>query len=248
MSKLSDLIHLANSGGCKSKGIIGEDNSCEVTDTSEYPYCCIARLEIKTASNQTDWGTGFFISPHCVITAAHNVYNGGQAQNIAVIPGAKGRSEPYGRQYTDDFLWTKEWRLGKGWQYDFGAIILPDDTLFTNIKKRYFGYKIHEPSDVDVELAGYPVAQEERRGAKPYKEGHQRFSTGRIRSYDDRFLYYADTLDTMPGHSGSPVFVEEGKQRYVVGIHHYFLEDGTQNRAILLNESVMEHLYEWSQT
>jgi V8-like Glu-specific endopeptidase len=85
-------------------------------------------------------------------------------------------------------------------------------------------------------LSGYP-------GDKPY--GTQWFHAGTIRSVDSLTIYH--TSDTMPGHSGSPVWRLKDGQRHIVGIHNYGDDDvpAVQNSARRINDAAFDNLLAW---
>lgn len=79
--------------------IIGDDNRVKV-NTRNFPYNVICYLSIYSDGGNCYYGTGFFISKRCVVTAGHCVFfRGGWARSITVIPGADGFSRPYGSSY-----------------------------------------------------------------------------------------------------------------------------------------------------
>lgn len=114
------------------RNICGEEDERIISDD---PRIC--HLEILFA-NSSGHATGFFLGPRCVITAGHCVCGKeGWAKAIRVVPGRNGSSEPYGSQFSNDFRAVSEW-AGSGpgsrrSEFDFGAIILPDNALSTAV-------------------------------------------------------------------------------------------------------------------
>uniref|UniRef100_S0DFN4 Putative protease n=1 Tax=termite gut metagenome TaxID=433724 RepID=S0DFN4_9ZZZZ len=226
-----------------TKGLNGNDDRKEVIRLA-YPYYCIARLIIIKKDGKKVEGTGFFISERCVITAAHNIYFDDTkefAKEVTVIPGANvpldypvlGQATATTmrcmKKYTED--------PKKNRKYDYGAVILPDDTLFENVGS-YLGYNDIDSlgkSNMDMELSGYPRADN--------KMPRQLKSTGKITRYDEHHLHYI--MDTSKGQSGSPVFIWNNKREcIVVGMHHH--DNGRSNQAVRVNEAVMAKWNEWS--
>ena len=219
-----------------SKAIIDDDDQKGV-DEEKYPYNCIARLIIRSRDGKSiKYGTGFFISKQCLITAGHNIYfNREFAKDVTVIPGANEyKDAPYGKATTTTLRCMEKWAYDHDNNYDYGAVILQDDSLFNKVKG-YFDYESPETFDVGVELCGYPVETVEKKGA-------QWKSEGKIDCADKNHLHYQ--LDTEPGQSGSPVFVRKGKSCVVIGVHHRF---ETCNHAIRVNEMIVSKWNEWAE-
>ena len=55
--------------------IVFDKDEREAVLKIEYPYNTISLLKIKAANGEELFGTGFFISPRCIITAGHCVYH-----------------------------------------------------------------------------------------------------------------------------------------------------------------------------
>lgn len=53
------------------RAIIGADGRAPITNTSEYPYCAIAQLEMEFADGTSGTGTGFMVSSNVMLTAGH---------------------------------------------------------------------------------------------------------------------------------------------------------------------------------
>ena len=66
---------------------------------------------------------------HCVYSHSH----GGWAQSIEVIPGMNGAVRPYGSAVSTSFRSVTGWTGSPSGnpEFDYGAIILPDDTWGT---------------------------------------------------------------------------------------------------------------------
>lgn len=124
------------------EAVIGSDDRVQITNTTAPPWRWNAKLEVCFPS-ACGGCTGWFVGPHTVATAGHCVYNasyGGWAISIRVIPAKNGFSEPYGSQYCSNL-----WSVG-GWvnsaldEYDYGALILPNDTLGNLVGWYGYGY------------------------------------------------------------------------------------------------------------
>ncbi|MGB1217509.1 MAG: trypsin-like serine peptidase, partial [Saprospiraceae bacterium] len=140
------------------------EHSPHVKNTLLSPWKFICKLiTLRThGGTREDYteATGFFVSPRCVLTCAHALYDRGWVDKVEVIPGliSEGRNKnilPYGKMAAERF------RILKGYRddamrahFDVGAIILEDDSLF----RRIGGYmnvdaSLEEPSMISC--AGY---------------------------------------------------------------------------------------------
>jgi glutamyl endopeptidase len=213
--------------------VCSADDRVHVGDTTGFPFKCIASLYIEGESGR--WtGTGFFISPRCLITNGHVVFPDRKwAKQITVVPGRNGQIAPFGSQVSKTFFSVDGWTEGaKGNpDYDYGAIILPDASLFSRIRA-HFGFAVQDDPAI-LNNSGYP-------GDKP--RGTQWFNAGPVVNKTPfRFFYM---IDTVVGQSGSPVWVAQGNDRVAVGVHGY---GGCPNSAIRCTEEVALNWANWSQ-
>jgi V8-like Glu-specific endopeptidase len=215
------------------KVIIDKDER-EKVKIMEYPYNCIALLLIER--EKMYYGTGFFVSKRCIATAGHCVFdNGIWAKSVTVIPGANIEGYPtrWGKAKAIKLRSVIGWVNNVDPEYDYGAVILPDDSLY-NKMQGIMGYAEYNSNfAINVELSGYPED----------KSFEQYFATGKIDRVAANRLYY--TLDTEHGQSGSPVFVRDNGNCVAVGIHRGNT-NSTENHAIRVNNDVMCRWQEWS--
>ena len=201
----------------------------------QYPFKLICRLIITAKNGSRYLGSGFFISPRCIITSGHcvhipigsNVYD--WAKSITVIPGANGRSAPFGSQESTRFRSVSGWASKRNSDFDHGAIILPNSSLYSRVRG-YLGYKQLNSSAM-LNNSGYP-------GDKP---GTQWYNAGRVTRVTSHKLEYM--LDTRGGQSGSPVYIKQGSSRVVVGVHGY---GGCPNKCIRVQGYMFQRWSEWS--
>lgn len=223
------------------RGVCGTDERFRV-DPKINPHRFICRLIITAKNGMQYFGSGFFISPRCVITSGHCVHfdpiEGGRnydwARSIQVIPGADGDIAPFGSQVSTTFRTVSGWSVDRNSDFDHGAIILPDDTLYQRING-FFGVKeltegelltnVGYPGDKGGDLLGTPWA-----------------SFGPVTSIKEYKIFYM--LDTYGGNSGSPVFVRDGDSFSVVGVHGY---GGCPNHCVKVRDAVIQRWNEWSQ-
>jgi len=223
----------------KPEDVCGNDDRVRITATTSTPWRRICQLRITRADGSGARGTGWLYGPRCVITAGHCVYShtaGGWAQRIEVIPGLDSPTVPYGSQTSTDLRsvagWTTNADPNDRVLYDYGAIILPNDTFGRTLG--YFGAEVLSDgalSNLLVNTAGYP-------GDKPY--GTLWFNSGTITQVQARRLLYL--LDTYGGQSGSCVWRLSENVRRCVGIHGY---GGCPNKAVRVIQSVFDRMNAW---
>jgi V8-like Glu-specific endopeptidase len=245
----------------KPENVIGVDNRVVVSDTSMTPWRCICHLEVEYERGPVGFGTGFLVSEHAVITAAHVLVdrsrdgwaNPRHARRVRVVPGRNGTLAPYG------YFVSEEWGVSKVWKdknanpntataSDYGFVRVPKDKELDVWKEEYarrlgyFGLKAlptaaMENSLLFVNNAGYPHEAD-----KPY--GTLWYNAGRVSKVHDAFVEYL--VDTEGGQSGSPVyFYDEGEQqRYVIAIH---TTGDFVNRGLRITREVFDQICEWAQ-
>lgn len=217
--------------------IIGTDDRVRISPTTSFPWRAICALKI-TAQDNTRWiGTGFLVSPRTVITAGHCVYmhaHGGWPKRVEVIPGLNDNLRPYGSFVGTSFRSVVGWVNDKKREYDYGAIILPNNSR-PGDKTGAFGFAVKDNPyllSAYLNLSGYPGD----------KGGNQQwFMARKAKSVTPRVIYYE--IDTMGGQSGSPVWVKIGNARYAVGIHTNGLITGNSATRIVL--PVFNNIQAW---
>jgi len=202
----------------QARTVHGPDNRVKITNTAVYPWRVHASLLITAADNSQWIGTGWFIGPHTLMTAGHVVHikNSGVAgrdgwvKRIQVMPGRNGSALPYGSVTSSNFRSVLGWTNSGDENYDYGAIILPNNLGNTT---GWFGFGVY--SDADLvnsvgNISGYP-------GDKP--SGTQWYDARKIASVNSRKVYY--DIDTFGGQSGSAVYRIINGGRYGIAIHAY---------------------------
>lgn len=239
-NKIEKSLH-GNDDRVLLKTVHGNDDRVRIKNTTVFPYKCIARLYI-TGQNGDRWsGSGFFIGPKCVITSGHVVFPDRRwASEIKVVPGQNGNNGPFGAQVSRKFCsvagWTDDNRENPE-DYDYGAIILPDTTLYNRICA-YFEYQVNDNPGT-LNNSGYPVDK----SVDKWK-GTQWFNAGPVLRTSTRRFFYK--IDTSEGQSGSPVWVNSGSNLIVVGVHGYGIYEGEDsNSAIRCIEDVARNWTDW---
>lgn len=209
--------------------IIGDDERQQV-DPSVLPYRCVCQLLIRGKRGNSFFGTGFLIAKRCVITAGHCVFFSGQwASTITVVPGANGESAPLGKFIASRFRSTTGWTVNGDFNFDYGALLMEDDSLFKAVGG-YLPYAIDDGT-TDLQLTGYPLD----------KGGSQWKSAGPPKNRSKYRLYYE--MDTVEGNSGSPVFASSGGAYTVIGLH---TQGESPNWGLRVREEVKNHWDQWA--
>jgi V8-like Glu-specific endopeptidase len=190
--------------------------------------------------------SGFFIDSTTVITAGHCVYSrahGGwpltamvtAAQNGATIPYPDVNPAPVQVVFT-----TTGWWVNNDPLFDYGAVKLYNGDLGNQVG--WFDYAYFSDSYLNtylstpVHLAGYPtdkiVPLEEGcpdnfdSEGNPVPDGQPDYICSTLWYSSTPLTYIAPRLlnyeaDTYNGQSGSPIWITDGSNIYVIGIHTY---------------------------
>jgi V8-like Glu-specific endopeptidase len=179
--------------------VCGRDDRVRITSTTRIPWRAICQLIITGQSGGTSRCTGWFIGPRTVMTAGHCVYShggGGWAKKIEVIPGMDAASRPFGSQTGNSFRSVSAWTTGANPEYDYGAIILPDNSLGNKVG--WFGFAALSDATLNQMLVTTPDTRETNR--------LERFGTTRGALRDSRressFTCSIPTADTAAAPSG----------------------------------------------
>lgn len=212
------------------KLIIGADER-SISPISTFPYKSICLLEILDNNNERYQGTGFFISSRCVVTAGHCVFfNGNWAKEITVLSTIKNKSGSFEKTSSNTFKSVKGWVSEGNINFDYGAVILNDSTLYTPIGA---GLKLNnDVNENRIVISGYPKD----------KNKNQWMSNGVVQKRSKFRLYYE--LDTLEGNSGSPILSNSGINSNVIGIH---TQGDHPNYGIRLNQQIINRIQEWTQ-
>lgn len=217
--------------------VCGNDDRVRISPANQYPWRASCQLLITMANGGQSRCTGWFIGPRTVMTAGHCVFShgaGGWARQIEVIPGMDGNSRPYGSQVATSFRSVTGWTNNQDPEYDYGAIILPNNNLGNTVG--WFGFTVLSTGDLQnllINNTGYPAD-------KPF--GTQWYNAGRITQVTDRRLHYM--VDTFGGQSGSVIYRLFNGERHAVGIHGY---GGCPNKAVRITQAVFNNMLAWKQ-
>lgn len=235
-----ELINLPTAGSIEyseqfAESICGRDGRTRITRTANYPWRAICQLIITMNNGAKSRCTGWFIGPRTVMTAGHCVFSraaGGWARSIEVIPGMNDKSRPYGSQIATSFRSVLGWTRDRNSDYDYGAIILPNNALGSRVG--WFGFAAYG----DTTLQNMVINNSGYAGDKPF--GTQWFNAGKVTKVTSRKIEYM--IDTYGGHSGSPVWQYTKGSRYAVGVHAY---GGCPNKSVRITKSVFNNMLNW---
>jgi V8-like Glu-specific endopeptidase len=193
------------------------DNRTRIVDTSPFPFRAFCSIAMPTASNSPHFGSGCFIGPKHVLTAAHNLYmcigsqcgwTGGPAQVTdgngitrtamwywlpsAWIEGPPGTA--LGRRKVDYALITL-WEHGS---YSAGCFSYSDSSYGQLKKLHTSGF----PSPTML-CKTAPVPTE---GCAPYGNCDGRLYSGVMRVTKVRHNWFGGDCNCQAGQSGSPLY------------------------------------------
>jgi V8-like Glu-specific endopeptidase len=212
-----------------------------IADTTAFPFRAIASLLITARDGAQYIGTGWFIGPHTLATAAHCVYiknsgiaaRDGWVRSIQVMPGRNGSALPYGSVTSTRFWTVQGWADTGSESYDYAAIIIP-----TELGKTVgaFGYGVFNNATLEaatLNVCGYP-------GDKG--GGTQWIDTKKTASVSATKVYY--DIDSYGGESGAPAYMIRSGKRYGVAVHAY--GGATTNSGTRINDRVYANLSNWA--
>lgn len=181
--------------------------------TRRFPFNSVCLVEVWRNGRFTPWGSGSLIAPQVVLTAGHVLRdNGGLEAKVRVTPGAdfgagtaanRSQGSPVQQE-------TVRARLRVHSSLDYGVIILPRPFGRPGQFPLLQGSRGFNPRDF-LNVAGFP-------GDKP--GGTMWFHAEPVVPLGASATHLRYTMDTCPGHSGSPVWVKLASgQRIQVGVH-----------------------------
>lgn len=205
------------------------DNRIRIDNTLPTPWKMICKLIIRTKTGIEFPATGFFIGPRCVITSGHAVYiSNDWVGSVEVMPGANEMGAPFEKETATRFRSVYGWTEQKKYSFDYGAIILDDDTLFNRVGG-YFGYGV-QSKIITLKTAGY---------SKNHPSNVMFYGAGRMTREPAKMISCMVNMEE--GNSGSPYWV--GNQ-IAVGIHR----DGSNpGRAVRVTSELMKNWNAWKE-
>jgi glutamyl endopeptidase len=216
------------------------DDRVKVVDTTTYPWSTICKLYITAADSTQFIGSGTMLDEYHVLTCGHCVYlhgYGGWASEVKVIPGMAGDYEPFGHAFATYYRSYTEWTEYEMYEHDWAVITL-DRTIGS--QTGWMGRMTADPSDPvytgTLNIAGYPGDLD---------LGEYMYFDSDVGEYADEYNHWF-WMDTAAGQSGSPVWMYDGENRYIVSINAYEYEYGTYaNFGTRLNQDKYDRINTW---
>jgi V8-like Glu-specific endopeptidase len=205
--------------GLRPESVVEKDTRRAVPNTAMVPWRCIALLRIVYVDGATGRGTGWFIGPKTLVTAAHCVFDRdhGAARTMTATPGFSHGAAPYGERPISQVHFNPAWKTTFDRELDF-ALVYTDTPGGTGS----FGFSAASDAGLQsvlINIAGYPID----------KSATQWYDAGRILSVDKNFIYH--TIDTERGQSGAPLFWSDKDHRIGLGIHTYGASRGDRTNV-----------------
>ncbi len=232
-----------------------------VADTSVMPHSAICQIRRPDGSAEGALhGSGFFIGPRLIMTAAHVV--DGQSELI-VVPGKNGAgtgsaTEPFGRFKVTQFRKHDSYGT-QGRDFDMALICVPAANAVGS--GQYFDLveELNQSRPEGVVVSGYAARWYATDAIEHFVNdtidpNRQHMMGGYIRDLptDETFSY---NIQTLGGTSGSPVYwIEDtgaGPQAHMVGVH-VAANDATTNLGCRITANKIAWIRrvaaEWSQS
>lgn len=220
--------------------VIGSDDRIRVSPTTSFPWISICKIYAQFSSSNIYTGSGAMIDEQHVLTAAHVIYSekdGGWATGVLVIPGMdNGAETSIGSAGASDLYTCLGWALYETPENDFAVIKLDKQLGKETGYMDLYSTEEDDPAYTGtINTAGYPGELDQ--GLNMYRTAGTGYET------DDYFHYYF--LDVTGGQSGSPVWVYDGQDRYIISVISY----GSTNLNLgpRLNKKNSELITEWLQ-
>jgi V8-like Glu-specific endopeptidase len=208
-----------DAGGADYAIIGPHDNRVQSFDTRLFPFNTVCHLLRDFGNGRWLGASGVFVGPQAVVTAAHCLYKhalGRGPRRLLALPGRSDRDTlPFGVSPAVRFYVPLEYLRAQGLarrRFDYGLVVLQRPqrglTRFMPMRaldnRQWRIQRLQHP----LTICGYP-------GDKP--TGTQWFHRERMRKLTPSRLFY--TVDTCPGHSGSPIWTRVNGRSALVGVH-----------------------------
>lgn len=224
-------------GATRSELVHGTDDRFPIANTAALPYGAVVRVNVTFADGSRGFGSGVMVGPNDVLTAGHVVYDrasGGYATNIEIVPGQSGSFHPFGETTGVRAHIPYQYAANESYLYDVAVVQTRSDI---GNRTGWFGTRsVSDPDEIEnaiINTAGYPG---DRQGGN-FMYG----AADRVDFMTGSKIYYNGALDTFGGQSGSGLWLDEGGQRTIVGVHTnggYIFNSGTALTPEIHNQVV----------
>jgi N-acetylmuramoyl-L-alanine amidase/V8-like Glu-specific endopeptidase len=196
-----------------------------------FPHAAICQLKLYNAAGELAYGTGFYIGDEVLLTCGHNFLDsdGWTTTRVEVQPAYSPRASILPSQtFTLDgsTIVHPRWRASFDATHDLAVLRVPGLPATAGVFRLA---NVSLAPDAGVVVCGYGKTD-----GTPFEEQGQRMDGAHASEADFDMVYYP--IQTIGGHSGSPVFHES----MVIGVHtgpriRSNAIDAHQNRGVLLN-------------
>lgn len=223
--------------GPGTQNIHGPDDRVRVTTTQDTPYRMVGRLRMRFPTGESHC-SGSMVSAFHFLTAGHCVFSsgeGGRATVLGVSLGQDRAIRPYGEALASEVHIPTEWLVGEDPNHDWALVALDRRLGTTTGWFSTTTYPTAWFSGGQLNSAGYPG--DRGNGIEMYRiAGPSSHATGDSTSTAGR-VFYAGTMDTAGGQSGSGVW---DNSRNLVAVHAYGAAD--YNSGTRLNQAKIDRI------
>jgi V8-like Glu-specific endopeptidase len=198
------------------------DSRVHEIHTTRFPFNTVCHLGRDFGDGLWRGCSGALIAPRLVLTAGHCLLNhrlGRAPARVRVAPGRRDRDTmPYGAIVSSRYFVPAPYRAATGAragdrpEHDYGLVVLPRP--FPRIT-RFMPVRALPTAELErlrhrrlITIAGYPADR---------PVGTMWRHTERLKRIAPRRLFYS--VDTCPGHSGSPVWYQGPAGPRIIGVH-----------------------------
>lgn len=213
------------------RAVIGSDNRVVITDTSVYPFSCIAYMKVHMRCGCSSTSTGFMVGPKTLLTASHclvctdhhqsadriDFYFGYKNDNYYFLKYSEPTQYWYGTDFPNGYTREAE-------QWDYGLV-----QMNWNVGDQTGWFGIASLSDEDLSEYGYNLAG--------YRNGVLKADYGWVSNLTE--YNFDHNADTESGYSGCPLFDIE---YYATGINIASAYDNSHNIARRINKELYDFI------
>jgi len=223
-----------------SARVVGTDGRKRITNTTDYPWRTIAKLETTYPDGRVSSCTGAIIDNFHILTAGHCAYSRGHGGygKIKAYPGQNGKYTPFSYANSTKVRTYTQWTTNRDPNHDWALITLDRNIgLYTG----WMGLKTASTNSAlykaKLNVSGYPLDRLQGTLWNSSDKGHS------ANTY--RHFY---KMDTYGGESGAPVWRADGNDRYILSIHAYgdsAATPGVTNAGTRINTDKYNKITQW---